>query len=508
MLPAPLEATDSLTSHSFQYEVVFSESFISSDEATNLLYPWLQKSEPDYSDMPPPDELAQKVLSGDFSFLTDALEGKGKTTYEQMVLNERGYLCAIPWVAPSSLDNDTASAISPDEKQKELLRASDHGVELLKGMQGQCIYYAAGWWMYSFCYNEGVKQFHPMPQGRGVPSYPPVEDKSVHSFHLGRIESGSTSKKEQNSDEPETTTVAEHRHKTSPSTELQTQGQTNYLVQKLGGGTLCDLTGQLRRIEVQFHCSNTPQDRISMIKETASCVYLMVINTPRLCNDVAFMPPQVDKPNIITCQEIIDDDKVEEWKVRKGAHAASQFTAEGAPVEQIKRLTVGGIVVGGQKLVGGSVDRTIKVSNAMAAAQQAAQQLASAKSTKQAAVTGDKFVATLAKSDGTFTSVITEKQLKKYGLEGDKKDLQKWVEEVKALAGDGVPWKLDVYDTNEGMEFRAIYGEEDSEDDEKDAAAKTEKSVGHQAKKAEAGDDAGEGSEEVYKKKAPTRRQP
>nr|GFD60541.1 hypothetical protein [Tanacetum cinerariifolium] len=73
------------------------------------------------------------------------------------------------------------------EEEKELVRAADRGWELLEGMRGNCIYYLSGWWSYSFCYNNEVKQFHQLPPSRGVPIYPPVEDTSVHSFVLGRF---------------------------------------------------------------------------------------------------------------------------------------------------------------------------------------------------------------------------------------------------------------------------------------------------------------------------------
>lgn len=35
---------------------------------------------------------------------------------------------------------------------------------------------------------------------------------------------------------------------------LETRGEARYLVQRLGGGTVCDLTGKQRRIEVQVRC--------------------------------------------------------------------------------------------------------------------------------------------------------------------------------------------------------------------------------------------------------------
>lgn len=476
------------------------------------MFPWLKKTgEPGYSGLPPSDELAQKLVAGDTSFLGDYIEGKGEDTLEQLVLNGSRFLCTIPYVASSIVENSTASDTSQEERQKELIRASDHGIELLKEMQGQCLYYAAGWWVYSFCYGEGVKQFHPLPHGRGIPTYPPTEDKSVHSFFLGRVSDDRSVSGAVGAGEAKETTSAAQKQVLTPSTQLQTQGETNFLVQKLDGGTICDLTGQQRRIDVQFHCSPTAQDRISIIKETASCVYLMVIHTPRLCNDIVFMPPQVEKPYVITCQEIVDADEVGEWKIRKNTQAASRFgTPEGVPSKQATRLAIGGIVVGGQNLVGGTPDRTIKMSKAMAAAQQAAQQLAAATNMKAAPKSEETYVATLAKSDGTFTSIISEKEMKKHGLQGERKDLQKWIDEITALAGEGVPWKLDVFDTAEGMEFRGIFGEEDSEDEgvaQKKAERKGGKEVEQKTKTMPAND--GEvGSQEEYRKKTPLQDQP
>lgn len=67
-------------------------------------------------------------------------------------------------------------------------------------------------------------------------------------------------------------------------------GEQRYLVQKMGGGTWCELIKKNRRIEVQFQCDPSGGDRVAWIKETSTCSYLMVIHTPKLCNDLAFVP--------------------------------------------------------------------------------------------------------------------------------------------------------------------------------------------------------------------------
>lgn len=40
----------------------------------------------------------------------------------------------------------------------------------------------------------------------------------------------------------------------------------------------------------------------------------MVIQTPRLCNDVAFQPPQKDMPNTVSCYPVVKEDDIEDYK--------------------------------------------------------------------------------------------------------------------------------------------------------------------------------------------------
>lgn len=157
-----------------------------------------------------------------------------------MILNDHEYLCSIPAIQTSP-KNETADAMAKAEEEKELARATTRGWELLQEMQGNCMYFISGWWSYQFCYNDAVKQFHQLPPQRGDP-YPPKEDKTTPSYILGRVNRDGNNR---------------HRGEISDgksgieSTELQVKGEMRYLVQKLGAGTICDLTGKERRIEVQ-----------------------------------------------------------------------------------------------------------------------------------------------------------------------------------------------------------------------------------------------------------------
>lgn len=164
--------------------------------------------------------------------------------YEELILDGRRYSCQIPIVDAASGRPDANQTLSKQDQERELARANDRGWELLQGMQGNCVYFWSGWWSYRYCYGQGVKQFHQLPPSQGVPAYPPVEDPGVIGFTLGSVEESLPEEKKE---------LAETKtgHASKALGTLETRGENRYLVQRLGGGTVCDLTGNERRIEVQ-----------------------------------------------------------------------------------------------------------------------------------------------------------------------------------------------------------------------------------------------------------------
>ena len=105
----------------------------------------------------------------------------------------------------------------------------------------------------------------------------------------------------------------------------------------------------------------------------------MVISTPRLCNDIAFMPPQIEKPHPIACREIVSTAEEEaDWRMRTESKAREEMRAAtlqqealkdqmlgGNPVgqQQNRPLVTGGITVGAQILVGSTPELTISASS-------------------------------------------------------------------------------------------------------------------------------------------------
>lgn len=239
-----------------------------------------------------------------------------------------------------------------------------------------------------------------------------------------------------------------------------------------------------------------------MIKETSTCSYLMVVDTPRLCHDVAFTPPQENFAHPIICEPVILESEVDAWTEAhvsaKTAAAerliAAHNTADDAnsnPLRDLadglegstKRIVVGGIEVGAKTFVG-SEGKVIE---------------------KSVVVGGGKetFIGTVASSDG---KQMSKEEMKKLNI-ADPKDVETLKGDLKKLAGKK-GWKLDLVDTPRGREFKGIIDTEDQDTDKarkrKTAKNQDSDSVGmgkekeHEAEQGDE-DEMQEGSEEVYK---------
>lgn len=235
-----------------QYEVHFSEEWLSEEQARLRIQSNGQADSEKHSDIEHytgrSDHEAQDA---------DATTKEEKLEYEMMIHHKQRYLCSIPQVEAAVEQTNENDTLSKAEQEKELARANDRGWELLSGMQGNCIYYMHGWWSYRFCYNQDVKQFHQLPPSRGAPVYPPAEDPNAQGYLLGRydetkLKGDVQAQSEERWEGEGALEVSEHAtRKVGRQGELVTRGESRYLVQKLAGGTECDLTGKERVIEVQ-----------------------------------------------------------------------------------------------------------------------------------------------------------------------------------------------------------------------------------------------------------------
>lgn len=409
-------------------------------------------------------------------------------SYESMILDGKKYLCAIPLVEiPNKNDSSfaQAKAKAAAEEAAELARATERGWELLRDMEGECMYFISGWWSYSFCYNTNVKQFHQLPPGKGIPMYPPVEDESTPSYVLGKFAKLTGPKDEQIDGKRSSRSGDNHG-----ITELQAKGETRYLVQRLGGGTTCDLTGRERRIEVQFHCDPQSADRIGWIKEVSTCSYLMVIYTPRLCHDAAFLPPHESKANPIICREIVADADIPAWRSRKGSSPKRKLVDSG-PSSSSSHPVIAGIEVGAMNQVGKPGAR-LDPPNIVVQPNGAV----------EISVMGGKGKLLAKQDKGGKEERLADEDLKEIGI--DPKDVASAREQLKDVA-KGNSWKLEAYDGPEGTELRGILQANDGEEEQghtgKEGGPSNHKAAQAKADEGETGEHEKEeaGSEEEFK---------
>ncbi|KAL5043160.1 hypothetical protein BDW71DRAFT_128348 [Aspergillus fruticulosus] len=412
-----------------QFRIKFPDSFILESQARAFLE---QAPHGSSSTTDPRDVYEQTPLKEETeeSLRDESRKEEPKSSYEELSLEGQRYLCQIPVVEDGD-SNRTKVEVNEEEERKELARATDRGLELLREMEGKCLYYISGWWSYSFCYMSQIKQFHALPSGGGIPSYPPQEDHTTHSFILGRFP------QEEGQVEGE---GAKSEKTTTDLAELQTKGGSRYLVQRLESGDQCDLTGKSRKIEVQFHCNPQSTDRIAWIKELYTCSYLMLIYTPRLCNDVAFLPPQQEEVHTIECREILTPEEVAGWQAMHEYQASQQLVESAeAPEYQV----IGGIEVGAQRLVG-TEGRHIEKG--------------------RVASIGEEKVDVVAKRVNGEVQLLSAEELKKFDLDEAKiEELRKKLEEW----AKGKDWTLEIV-TGNGAYLRGVVDTDDGDEEGKE----------------------------------------
>ena len=385
-------------------------------------------------------------------------------TYEQMILDSTPYLCAIPPPPPTPTPNANATLRDHEAETAELARATDRGWDLLQDMSGQCLYFISGWWSYQFCYSQSVKQFHPLPPGGNVPLFPPVEDPTTPTYVLGRFGEKKINRHRLPANGGEGGAIdggLAPEDGEGSSTTIQAKGtpSSRYLSQKLTGGTVCDLTGAPRRIEVQFHCHQHGADRIGYIKETSTCSYLMVIHTPRLCNDVAFLPEQEEQADQVVCTEVISESEIPAWRRRKSQEAERLLfgTIEKTVNTALKqgdsgtapKQMVGGIEVGAMKLVGGDKG-WLKLPE-----RHPGQEVTIGKDGK-AVPKGQAIAHQHKKEEGGAVHRLKDKEMRDLGV--DTKMADAAIKELQAMSG-GKGWKLEVFWKEGKLEMRGMINE-------------------------------------------------
>ena len=471
--------------------------------------------------------------ANDFATADDGSEQISET-FELINVPPLQYLCSVPVLAPPpGAPNQTATDLARAAEERELARAADRGTEILDTLEGECMYYTAGWWSYSFCYGQEIVQFHAV-QGKNGKA---MKDPHSMEYVLGRMKSrperdtameaeegsGKGADKDTNKDKhsknartgdvdvqkpigSSSDDAPKKRKLDVHKTELQVKGDQKYMVQRLGGGTVCDLTGRDRTMEIQYHCNQgASSDRISWIKEVTTCAYLMEVRTPRLCEEPAFLPPKPKHAHPISCRLVVhSEDELAQWHEQKTIEAREAMTSKdpqqpaepaedghhhehGETASSDGGLLIGGIVVGARQIFADEVqhaaDTVPKLQNTKTAK-------AAAKAFKKShpgGVLGGKTREALHKAaaakneDGKFVRVIARglgndaagnagavevvdtAELKTLGVNVGA--INELVIKMGALAG-GKPWHVTAYDVgDESLMLRAYIDTDEGEEE-------------------------------------------
>ncbi|KAL1842450.1 hypothetical protein VTJ49DRAFT_5187 [Mycothermus thermophilus] len=456
-----------------QFELVFTDDYITEAEALAILDSSHARASASAAD-PKPSDLAKAhetstsdpTNAGTATAAQDENAARAET-YELINSPPSRYLCSVPVIAPPPVKNRTETELAKAEEARELSRASARGWELMSVLHGHCMYFTSGWWSYSFCYGKHVVQFHAAP---GRPGEPPVKDENSLEYVLGRVPELPAPR------EPagQAAHDGEAKSLAPPNVQLQTKGDQRYLSQRLGDGTICDLTGRPRTIEIQYHCSpGATADRIGWVKEVTTCAYLMAVYTPRLCRDVAFQPPKETRAHPVRCRRILGSEEDERtWHYQKMAAAAellSQKPRTREPGRDVRPnhfagMTIGGVVVGGKKHV--SDERLLPLPRGVSRGQGLrGQGQTGAKTQQQQQQEKHPVVETLARKrkDAAKAEYLTDEELKKLNL--DPKAVAEFREEMERLAGNR-GWKLQVVEVAGEYEYMGAF-----DDEEENAAA-------------------------------------
>ncbi|KAI3329746.1 glucosidase II beta subunit-like protein-domain-containing protein [Ustulina deusta] len=478
-----------------QFEVVISDTYISESDARALLDS-RDAAHPAYdAGLASQTDIAPTVRAASDHDRAAAAAAADAESYEVMSMPPHRYLCAIPVIEPAPAPNKTATELAKAEEARELARASAHGWDLINELDGKCLYYMSGWWSYRFCYGQDVVQFHAIASS--VKGGPPMRDVNTAEYVLGRVpdphvasrpprrgQQQQQQQRGQNGQPPRPGAGAPAP--APPNTDLQVKGDQRYLVQRMGDGTVCDLTGRERTIEIQYHCSpESTQDRIGWIKEVTTCSYLMLVNTPRLCVDVAFQPPKEERANIISCRAIVSESGQADW------HARKTLEAQAAMVGRAKEATrspivIGGVVVGGRQILGKGEDG------------KEAPKLSPPRNFRSDSGGGlEKLVEIIAsatgKNEGGEVNIMTEERLQELDLSPEI--IENLRNEIQKLAGDR-GWQLKMVELpGNNRELVGII--EDDEEDDGDAERK-EGGGGKPGERKVVAKDDDEGSEEEF----------
>ncbi|KAL9641442.1 hypothetical protein ABK040_013368 [Willaertia magna] len=238
-------------------------------------------------------------ITENFAFLPHEIK-----TSPMILMNFENELhrCFIPKPKPMTKENETIKKTQEDELNKIIQH------ELFQKYQNSCYFRITGWWIFEFCFNKFVRQFHQEQQ------------KVTMEYFLGH-----TLEPTLNAAGPSTTTTPGGQQQSKvfkPLTNYKVvlndkNPEDSYISIPFDKGTSCDLTKQPRTVEIRMYCatdlkrrqlttpgatSETHAHFIGDIEEPSTCNYLLKFYSNYVCNLEGFSPKKEDlNENSIYC---------------------------------------------------------------------------------------------------------------------------------------------------------------------------------------------------------------
>lgn len=236
---------------------------------------------------------------------------KGMKAMRMVTARGQAMRCLLPELEPSSSPDDD------DEEISEETRFDDIDT-LLKEYENKCFVRWEGWWTYEFCYGQHVVQKHIIPKDRD-----PFDGEIEDTFVLGRYNREMDLTRRKNSTLVSTSD--------SPFTQM------------FDNGTVCDMTGQARRVLVKYVCCDDAvqfgnaavpgQGKLASeqanfinilkaVREVESCVYEVEFMNSAICRHSSYKEKLARAARPIHCSVVHGEGAFQGLKAAK-YHRAS-----------------------------------------------------------------------------------------------------------------------------------------------------------------------------------------
>lgn len=267
-----------------------------------------------YLDNSIPDSLSKSLVANDNATLPGAFE----------ILNVNGeiedlYLCYVPFY--SKIEEDEVNNNSSHLNDDRIKSAAISKISSTFSTK-HCIYFntlsTGSYWTFGYCFGDKIIQFH-----EDLSHYIATKEHKAeypdYVYVLGRFngsEDSETSFENQSKWNQSMLRVEEFEMADDSTDTISiTKGKPSHsqkmLKHTLQGGSICDLTGAPRSIDVIYKCDPQYRDVVMLINfvEIKTCQYQMVLNIPRLCQIDEFEPTDKrDEIIDIDCRLIIQED--------------------------------------------------------------------------------------------------------------------------------------------------------------------------------------------------------